>query len=265
MRTNDTSSDEYAVLGYRSGKRSFIELMDFWVKTSNDIYYNTGKVGIGDSSPDFTLDVAGDIRVQSSNKLYFGGTGSSDNDVNLYRSATNVLKTDDNFDALSLRISGTEVITSGRVLQNISQLDIDTNGTSYSTDKIRIGNPGSGNQVGIFFEDPTANAYGARIYFDDTPNVFKIVTVENLVENVAFSIDRDTGNIGIAKDPTTIKLDVNGGIGINETEVITSTRILQNVTADAGIITSGTFSVDRIPNLSRSKITDFFDSPFWSN
>jgi len=50
------------------------------------------------------------------NPLKKSGTitfGSSE-DVNIYRSATNVLKTDDNFDALALRINGTEVITSGR-------------------------------------------------------------------------------------------------------------------------------------------------------
>jgi len=34
---------------------------------------------------------------------------------------------------------------------------------------------------------------------------------------------------------------------------------------DASQITSGVLSVDRIPSLSRSKITDFFNSPFWSN
>jgi len=34
---------------------------------------------------------------------------------------------------------------------------------------------------------------------------------------------------------------------------------------DASQITSGVLSVDRIPDLSRSKITDFFSSPFWDN
>ena len=47
------------------------------------------------------------------NQLIIGG------DTNLYRSAADVLKTDDNFDALALRIGGTVVITNGRVLQNI--------------------------------------------------------------------------------------------------------------------------------------------------
>ena len=52
----------------------------------------------------------------SSNPLMFG------DDVSLYRAGTDILKTDDNFDALALRIGGTEVITSGRVLQNIASV-----------------------------------------------------------------------------------------------------------------------------------------------
>jgi len=34
---------------------------------------------------------------------------------------------------------------------------------------------------------------------------------------------------------------------------------------DASIITSGIFSIDRIPDLPRSKISDFWDAPFWDN
>jgi hypothetical protein len=51
----------------------------------------------GNLTPNFTLDVNGDIRVRSSNKLFFGGTGAADNDVNLYRGAADVLRTDDAF------------------------------------------------------------------------------------------------------------------------------------------------------------------------
>jgi len=56
-----------------------------------------------------------------------------------------------------------------------------------------------------------------------------------------------------------------GSLRISGTEVISSARNLRNVSADASIITSGVFSVDRIPDLPRSKITDFWATPFWPN
>jgi len=56
----------------------------------------------------------------SDNRLEFGAGGASALDVNLYRSGADILKTDDTFDALALRIGGTTVLTSGRVLQNVT-------------------------------------------------------------------------------------------------------------------------------------------------
>lgn len=47
----------------------------------------------------------------------------------------------------------------------------------------------------------------------------------------------------------------NGGVKIDGNLVITSGKVLQNVTGNAGIITAGAFGVDRIPSLAASKIT----------
>jgi hypothetical protein len=58
---------------------------------------SSGDVGINSTSPDFKLDISGNMRIEGSNYLYFGGTGVADNDVDLYRSAANQLKTDDQF------------------------------------------------------------------------------------------------------------------------------------------------------------------------
>ena len=60
------------------------------------------RVGINDTSPDFDLDLNGNIRLQTGKVLYFGGTGAADNDVNLYRSAADILKTDDTFQAANV-------------------------------------------------------------------------------------------------------------------------------------------------------------------
>lgn len=72
---------------------------------------STDKLGLGNNSPDFKLDVNGDIRVQDAFKLYFGGTGDADNDVNLYRSALNLLKTDDSFETVEMRLASNSQVT----------------------------------------------------------------------------------------------------------------------------------------------------------
>jgi len=64
----------------------------------------------------------GDVGVVAGKILFGDYSSGATFDVNLYRSEANVLKTDDKFDASALRISGTEVITSGRVLQNIASV-----------------------------------------------------------------------------------------------------------------------------------------------
>ena len=83
-------------------------------------------------------------------------------------------------------------------------------GTTSPTDKLSIANTGVGNQVGIRFIDPSASTYGARIYFDDTPNVFKIVTINDGAESLGIGIDRNTGNVGIGTTSPGQKLEVAG-------------------------------------------------------
>ena len=65
------SSDSGGFLGMFSGG---VEKILF--RTYGDSYFNGGNVGIGVTSPTYKLDVNGVIRLQSSNQIYFGGTGS---------------------------------------------------------------------------------------------------------------------------------------------------------------------------------------------
>jgi len=56
------------------------------------------------------------LYIGDAGRIYFG----LGQDVDLYRSALNQLKTNDSFDALDLDIGGTSVITAGLVLQNVT-------------------------------------------------------------------------------------------------------------------------------------------------
>jgi hypothetical protein len=53
--------------------------------------YVSGNVGIGSVAPSFKLDIAGDARVTSTNKMRFGGTAGTTNFYIQYNSTTNSL------------------------------------------------------------------------------------------------------------------------------------------------------------------------------
>ena len=80
-----------------SGTSILYSSADTTITSAANMYLITNKLGIDTISPEFQLDVNGDIRIRSASKLYFGGTGAADNDTNLYRSAADTLKTDDAF------------------------------------------------------------------------------------------------------------------------------------------------------------------------
>jgi hypothetical protein len=74
--------------------------------------YVLGRLGIGTTSPAEKLHVIGNVRLDDAYNLMWS-------DISLYRYAADVLKTDDNFDALALRIGGIEVIDASRNLKNL--------------------------------------------------------------------------------------------------------------------------------------------------
>lgn len=89
------------------------------LKIERDTNYTLINPTLSSDLPYFDLDVNGDIRIRENNKLYFGGTGAGDNDVNLYRDSANVLKTDDKFESSSAEIGDgtnyTEIKTDGEI------------------------------------------------------------------------------------------------------------------------------------------------------
>lgn len=76
------------------------------IKHSTIVVANTSTIKAADWNADHTIDTS----------IMFG------TDVNLYRGGAGTLKTDSKFNALALGISGVEVVTSARVLSNLSGL-----------------------------------------------------------------------------------------------------------------------------------------------
>ena len=54
-------------------------------------FFTAGNVGIGTTNPVFKAEIAGDVRITSSNKLRFGGTSGTTNFFIQYNSTTNSL------------------------------------------------------------------------------------------------------------------------------------------------------------------------------
>jgi hypothetical protein len=62
------------------------------IADDNFVYIpSTGRVGLGSTNPSFTLDINGDTRIRSTNKLRFGGTEGTTNFYIRYNSSTNSL------------------------------------------------------------------------------------------------------------------------------------------------------------------------------
>ncbi len=100
----------------------------------NSVIYQDAlnNIGFNTITPYFNLDILGNIRIQGANKLYFGGIGATDNDVNLYRSAANVLKTDYNFLVAGTLTTSYIKIPTNAGLNKILVSDANGNGTWQS-------------------------------------------------------------------------------------------------------------------------------------
>jgi len=84
-----------------------------WDHNKNVFFEN--RVGIGTTSPAEKLHVIGNVRIDDAYKLLWS-------DVNLYRGGADLLKTDDDFDARSIKVGGVEVVDTGRNLKNVASI-----------------------------------------------------------------------------------------------------------------------------------------------
>ena len=159
--------------------------------------------------------VTGGIQLDADNaKLYFG----AGDDASITYDGTN-----QNFDLTS----GNFVFTGGNVGMGTAspQHNLDIQDTIGATLKIHStgSNPSIAGAIELLEHDDSnfaanygeANAYGAKLYYDGSANLFHIGMGIGISTLNALSIERNTGNVGIGTAPPSEKLDVVGDIKVS--------------------------------------------------
>ena len=121
-----------------SGNYILFNMTGFFIGSS-DSALTTSNLNFSSSGLDKSINLS------VANGLVFGTYSVAD--VNLYRSAADILKTDNNFDAKSLKIGGTERISSTGALSNITSITasgIINSGSIISTGNIQTSDPSGG-------------------------------------------------------------------------------------------------------------------------
>lgn len=189
---------------------------DVTIDAGDDVIITASSVAINNTSPNFALDVTGDIRIEESGKLYFGGTGSSDNDTNLYRSAANTLKTDDNF-----VVGGTLTLQDSLTLTKVNTAGGSANSLTL-TGTLGVMN-GSDTFRGMYINYTNANHTGAsnNVYAIDIANITGDAEANEVALNIgtgwdyAMVIGGDTNLYRSAAD--TLKTDDNLIVALSST------------------------------------------------
>jgi hypothetical protein len=210
----------YASLGANS---------NFWAPTGNDIYtLNSGNVGVGDTTPSYKLDVAGDINTTGTFRIngtdygqyFIDGAGTS-NQVWASDGAGRGAWTN-----MSSLISNNDYWqyngTNGVAPSNLSY-DVLVGGTTTASAKISLLTNGASTFSPSFTSTATGNDYGNNIQTTFTPtattdrNVFGLNNTLNVTAN--YNV---TGNYWGIQNRTSVSGsgNVNGASGIyNSTDI----------------------------------------------
>ena len=200
----DGSSNWTSVLRNGSGTQT-VQL-----NSSGDSYLNGGNVGIGTTSPNEKLTVAGQIQVTDSGaqaRLNLNNTGTGDSQINfqLLGSSKFTLGVD-NSDSDKFKISGSSVLGSNDRLVIDSSGNVGI-GTTSPQAKTRVFN--SLNQDGLVVENSSASFLYSAIFANNTST-----TNGNLLRLRSSGSDKmlvlGNGNVGIGTTTPQYKLDVNG-------------------------------------------------------
>lgn len=179
--------------------------LGLWTANGDDIYYNTGNVGIGTTTPDFLLHLE---RATSNPAIVWkrgdGATGyvsSTDSNVNFGSVSNHMVR---------FLIEG----ISKMVIDTDGEVGIGTSDPGRSLDvvgrmRIRYGDGESG---GIWL----ANSTGSELSFIGMPSTLDYVGFWNSGWNL---IVDNSGNVGIGDTTPSEKLDVAGNIGLTGTVI----------------------------------------------
>jgi len=240
-----------------------------WTGATNGINYSGGRVGVGTSTPGFTLDVNGTANVGALTVTTISGVGSgltgipssaviggsdvwvtSGADINFTDGRVSIGT--DIYDA-NLHVEGT-VFISSNIEVGIANLFVDT---STSNVGIRTSTPGYALDVngdincsGEFYK---GGATFVTSPWTVTNDDLKYTTGNVEVGTANLFVDIENSNVGIGTATPLEKLDVIGAVKATSFIGIQASDIPSGL--DTGVITTGVFNALRIPDLPASKIT----------
>ena len=240
-----------------------------WTGATNGINYSGGRVGVGTSTPGFTLDVNGTANVGALTVTTISGVGSgltgipssaviggsdvwvtSGADINFTDGRVSIGT--DIYDA-NLHVEGT-VFISSNIEVGIANLFVDT---STSNVGIRTSTPGYALDVngdincsGEFYK---GGATFVTSPWTVTNDDLKYTTGNVEVGTANLFVDIENSNVGIGTATPLEKLDVIGAVKATSFIGIQASDIPSGL--DTGVITTGQFNALRIPDLPASKIT----------